>query len=328
MTPAAQAGPRIVTRERIERLMPGLDLVGAIEAGFVAYSRGRAVVPPVGELLLEHGEVHIKYGYIKGEEHYVVKIASGFYRNPERGLPSGGGMMLLFRQDTGEPACLLLDEGVLTDVRTAVAGAIAAKHLAPARVERIGIVGTGTQARLQLRHLAPMTGCRDVLVWGRGERQRECYRADMAGLGYRVETTADSSDVLASCNLVVTTTPATEPILHAGGLRPGTHITAVGSDTPTKQELDAEILARADVVVADSVSQCLERGEIHRAIDAGRLERNRVVELGDVIDGRAAGRTSQDQVTVADLTGVAVQDMKIAEAVFEADERDTRDVDA
>ena len=122
---------KIVTLDEIKRVLPGLDLMPAIEAGFVAYSAGRSVVPPVGELLLEKGEVHIKYGFIKEDEHYVIKIASGFYGNPQLGLPTSSGLMLMFSQATGQPVAALLDEGVLTDVRTAVAGAIAAKYLAP-----------------------------------------------------------------------------------------------------------------------------------------------------------------------------------------------------
>jgi len=307
----------IATLAEIERALGGLELLPAIEDAFARYSAGEAVVPPVGELLLPGGDVHIKYGFLAGDPYYVVKIASGFYDNPQLGLPSSSGLMLLFEQRTGEPVAVLLDEGRLTDIRTAVAGAVAAKYLAPSRVRRIGIVGTGIQARLQLRYLRA-TGCRDALVWGRGERQAAAYHEEMAAAGFDVSVTHDTDEVLASCDLVVTTTPATVPILRAAALRPGTHITAVGSDTAAKQELDAEILARADVVVADSRAQCRERGEIHHALAANALSENRVVELGDVIAGRAAGRTADDQVTVADLTGVAVQDIAIASAVFEA----------
>lgn len=307
---------RIIARQEIEEVLPRLDLVPAIERGFVDYSAGRATIPPVGELLLETGEVHIKYGYVEGGDHYVIKIASGFFDNPALGLPSGNGMMLLFSQRTGEPACVLLDEGLLTDVRTAVAGAVAAKHLAPADVERIGILGTGTQARLQLLHLAPIVRCRRVLVCGRGSEQLESYRAQFSDSDFDIETTRDPDELLASCSLVVTTTPATEPLLRGETLTPGTHVTAVGSDTASKQELEVAVLARADVVVADSRQQCWERGEIHQALAAGDLKRDEVVELGEVIDGRSAGRTENSQITVADLTGVAVQDLAIAEAVF------------
>lgn len=306
---------RVVSLAEIQAVLVGIDLLPDIEEGFVAYSAGRAVVPPVGELLLDGGDVHIKYGYIRGEPFYVVKIASGFYGNPALGLPSSNGLMLLFEQETGQLRCALLDEGHLTDVRTAVAGAIVARRLAPSLVERIGIVGTGIQARQQLRHLAYLAPC-PVLVWGRGRRQLEAYAADLAGLGFKIEVTDDAADILRRCNLVVTTTPAREPLLFAADLRPGTHITAVGSDTAHKQELDPEILGRAALVVADSIKQCLVRGEIHQALKAGTIAQFDLVELGQLLDGQHPGRTAEAQITVADLTGVAVQDIKIAEAVY------------
>ena len=307
----------IYTLDQIKSILPELDLVPAIEEGFRRYSAQQAVVPPVGELLLEKGEVHIKYGYLQGGEYYVIKVASGFYGNPQLGLPSSNGMMLLFSQQTGQPEAILLDEGHLTDIRTAVAGAIAAKHLAPDRVSRIGIVGAGIQARLQLRYLGDVTSCRDVLVWGRDESEVDVYRDEMERHGFRVETTLDTAILQETCNLIVTATPAAKPLLHVEHLQQGTHITAVGSDTPHKQELDARILARADLVVADSIAQCLERGEIHQAIKAGLLAPERLVELGQVISGEANGRTDDGQITIADLTGVAVQDIAIATAVVE-----------
>lgn len=310
---------RISSLDNIRSVLPGIALVPEIEQGFVAYSRGHAVVPPVGELIFKHppGEVHIKYGYIEGEEYYVIKIASGFQGNRMLGLPSSNGMMLLFRQRTGEPVAVLLDEGYLTDVRTAVAGAIAAKHLAPRQVSRIGIAGTGVQARLQLQHLETVTDCREVLAFGRDQSKLEQYARDMAEHGFVVECTKAANELLERCNLIVTTTAATAPIL-TGRARPGTHITAMGSDTREKQELDAALLAAADVIVADSIEQCLERGEIHQALQRKAIALDGIVELGSIICGDVAGRTSDEQVTVADLTGVAVQDMQIARTVFAA----------
>ncbi len=307
---------KVVGLSEIRAVLAEIDLLPLLEEGFAAYSAGRANVPPVGELLLPEGEVHIKYGALEGDEFYVVKIASGFYGNPARGLPSGNGLMLLFRQATGEPVALLLDEAYLTDVRTAAAGAIAARHLAPRRVERVGVAGTGVQGRLQAIHLKPVTPCRDLLVWGRGEEQLAAYRAALEREGFRIETTRDPAELLRTCNLVVTATAARQPLLAAADLRPGTHLTAVGSDTPDKQELEAAILARADLVVADSIPQCLLRGEIHHALAAGLIAEDDLIELGAVIAGTAPGRTTDDQITVADLTGVAVQDIKIAEAVY------------
>jgi len=306
---------RIVERPEIEEVLAGLDVLPLIESGFVAYSEGRAVVPPVGELILEEGEAHIKYGFIRGEPWYVIKIASGFYKNAERGLPSGDGMMLLFSQATGQPVATLLDRGHLTDVRTAAAGAIGARYLAPRRVERIGVAGAGVQARLQVQHLKPVTDCRSALAWGRTDEELEAYRRDMEAVGFDMAVTRDPAELGASCNLIVTTTPATEPLLRVDDIRSGTHITAIGSDAPHKQELDPAILSRASLVVADSRAQCRERGEIARALDAGAISPDQVSELGDVISGKTPRRTDDDQITVFDSTGVAVQDIQIASAV-------------
>jgi ornithine cyclodeaminase len=249
----------------------------------------------------------------------IHRATSGFYDNPQLGLPSSNGLMLLFEQKTGELRAVLLDEGHLTDIRTAVAGAIAARHLAPREVHRIGIAGTGIQARLQLEYLAGVTDCRDVIVTGRDEGRLARYRDDMAEFGFSVATTRDAAELAGTCNLIVTTTPATEPVLPwPGKVTAGLHITAVGSDTPHKQELDTAFLGHADVVVADSIAQCETRGEIHRALRDGAIRREDVVELGAVIAGKATGRESDEQLSVADLTGVAVQDIKIATAVFEA----------
>ena len=308
----------IITLDQIKQVLPSIDIMPQIEHGFQAYSEGRVTVPPVGEMILEKGEVHIKYGFVREEEYYVIKIASGFYGNASLGIPSGNGLMLLFRQETGELVSILLDEGYLTDVRTAVAGAIAAKYLAPSKVHRIGIAGTGTQARLQLSYLKDVVDCRDVLVWGRNLEKLNSYKSDMGKEGFIIETTLDATEILHQCNLVVTTTPAKSPFLFRKDLLPGTHITAVGSDTPDKQELDAPMLGSADVVVADSIEQCLVRGEIFQAIKTGDLKREQLIELGHMISGRSEGRTSDRQTTIADLTGVAVQDIRIAQAVYNA----------
>ncbi len=308
----------IITLQKIKQILPKINLISEIEKGFISYSENQTVVPPVGELLLEKGEVHIKYGYIKDDGYYVIKIASGFYENAKYGISSSNGLMLLFKQETGELASILLDEGYLTDVRTAIAGAISAKYLAPKNVNKIGIVGTGIQARLQLRYLKDVTDCRKVLVWGRSEEKLVNYKTEMELEDFEVETTQNASNILQPCNLIVTTTPSKEAILSAKNLQKGTHITAVGSDTPHKQELDSEILKMADLVVADSISQCLERGEIYKAIYASKITENELVELGDIISGKQSGRTSDEQITIADLTGVAVQDIQIAKAVFKA----------
>ncbi len=304
----------------IKSALEGVDLIPLIEAGFVAYSEGRSVVPPVGELVFKDppGDVHIKYGYIKGDDYYCIKIASGFYENEEVGLPGGSGMMLLFRQKTGESVCVLHDEAYLTDVRTAVAGAISAKYLAPEEVSAIGVIGTGRQARLQVEYLDGVVDCHEVAVWGRTPEKVDRYQNDMITKGYVVTVCDSPSEVAERSNLIITTTTATEPLLSADDISFGTHITAMGSDTHEKRELDGGVLAKADLVVADSIPQCRERGEIAWCLREGAIAEGDILELGNVINGQSPGRTSEDQITVADLTGVAVQDIQIATAVYGA----------
>jgi len=311
----------------IEHVLPELDLVELMSGAFVAYSDKRAFVAPVAELLLECGDVHIKAGYLEGGDSYVVKIASGFYDNPKLGLPSSNGMMLLFDQRTGNPVAVLLDEGRLTDHRTAAAGAVAARYLGNANINRIVIFGTGNQARRQLAHLRTVTSCRNVVIWGRGDTQLENCAKEAMALGFDVETTLDAERAAASGDLIVTTTTSTAPLFPADAVKPGTQVTAVGSDTPVKQELEPELLARADCVAADSLSQCVERGEIFQAVRADAISEHAAVELGDIIAGRAAGRRRAADITIVDLTGVAVQDVEIARAVHEALEVNTKGKD-
>ena len=311
--------PRVVPLTEIERVLPDIDVIGAMEQAFIAYSEGRAVVPPVGELLFDDppGDAHIKYGYLKGDDVFVIKVATGFYDNPRKGLPPNAGLMLVFDARTGLPRAVLLDEGHLTNVRTAAAGAVAAKHLMPETVTTIGVLGTGLQARMQAGMLKRITPVRDLVLWGRRPDQAEARASDLRDDGFAVAIAATPADVAAKANLIVTATASQSPLLDRADIRPGTHITAMGSDTETKQELGPALIASADAVIGDSLAQCRERGEIHQAIKAGAFDIARARELGAVISGKAPGRRSPDDITIADLTGVAVQDIAISKAVLE-----------
>jgi len=309
---------KIYNLDQIKEALKSLNPIRAIEEGFVAYSQGKVVVPPVGELLFENppGDMHIKYGYIKGDECYVVKVASGFYENYKLNIPNNTGLMLVFKQKTGELASILLDEGYLTNVRTAAAGAVAAKYMAPKSINRIGIFGAGVQGRMQLQYLKSITDCKDVVVWGINQEELDTYKEYMEAEGYNIQTTLDSNEVASNCNLIVTATPSKSPLLYADHIRNGTHITAIGSDTPEKNELDPMILKKADIVVADSTDQCQSRGEIYQALKAGVLFKGDYVELGQVISHEELQRQSENQITIADLTGVAIQDIQISIAVY------------
>lgn len=305
---------RIFNRQQVEGAVDREALIAALEGGFAAYSKGEVNVPPVGYLGFDDppGDVHIKYGHRKGDEVFVIKVASGFYDNPKIGLASGNGLMLVFSARTGAPVAALIDESALTDLRTAAAGAVAAKHLAPKSVRAIGIVGGGVQARLQLDFLRHVTACRRALVWARNRAQAEALRVD----GFEIEVAPSVAELARQCNLIVTTTPARAPLLFAADVQPGTHITAVGADAPGKQELDAELFRKAQVRAVDSRSQCFDHGDSFHALEAGLVKEADFVELGEVIAQRSRGRTGEEQITIADLTGLAMQDIEIAKLVY------------
>lgn len=307
----------IINKHEIQSIVKQLDVLAAMEKGFMDYSNGKTVVPPVGELLFEkeNGDAHIKYGYIKDDDFFVIKIATGFYDNPKLGLSSSQGMMLVFSQKTGEPVAVLLDEGMLTDIRTAAAGALAAKYFAPKQVRAIGIIGTGIQARLQLKYLEHIVDCKSAWVWGRNTENVETFKRDMEG-DFQVNIAGTPAELAQHCNLIVTTTPAEAPLLFSEDVLPGTHITAVGSDTHKKQELDSAMLKRADLVIADSIPQSKSRGEIFRATQDGVDLDHKIVELGTAIQDAALQRKNEEQISIVDLTGVAVQDIMIAVAVY------------
>ena len=189
--------PEIFDRAQIERALQQVDVTAAIEEGFVSYSEGKVVVPPVGELLFDDppGDVHIKYGYIKGDDYFVIKVASGFYGNVALGLSPADGLMLVFSQKTAQLRCILLDDGHLTNVRTAAAGAVVARYLAPKKVERIGVFGAGVQGKMQVEALLPIVDCRKIVVWGRSEEELEAYREAMSGHRLDIQTTLTGDEI-------------------------------------------------------------------------------------------------------------------------------------
>ena len=267
------------------------------------------------------GETHIKYGYIKGQEYYAVKIASGFPNNAALGLSNSQGVILLFSQKTGALVAVLLDEGHLTDVRTAIASMITLKYLAPKNIRKVGIVGTGIQAKLQLAYLHQVTDCKDIVVWGRNEDKVKAYQTYFKDSPYRIEAASSLAYLATQCQAIITTTSSKEPLLYFEYIQPGTHITALGADTAEKIELDPNILLHADLVVSDSIAQSQQRGEVYQARKYDCLEETKLIELGSLISDPSKGRQSDQQVTVADLTGVAVQDIMIATAVFNGELR-------
>ena len=310
--------PITLNWDEMKPLIAKMDINDAMRNAFIEYSNGNAVIPPVGELIMQQppGEVHIKYGYIKGGSHYVIKIASGFPNNQKENIKPGQGMMLLFDIQTGMPEAILIDDANLTDIRTAIAGAITSQALSNQDLESFTIIGTGVQARYQAIHVSQLMKIEKVRVWGRDPAKAYQLREDLPDLDVNIEE--DIEKLIKESGLIITTTSSKEPLIQSDWVKPGTHITAVGSDTPEKCELDPNILSMADLVVADSLEQNLIRGEIHQAVKRSIINSESIVELGEIFAGLNPGRTNDDSITVADLTGVAVQDLVIAKAVLSA----------
>ena len=292
-----------------------LDAVKVVEDAFAALATGKVVMPPILSMAIPeaHGEVDVKTAYIPGFDGFAIKVSPGFFDNPRLGLPSLNGLMILFSATTGLVQALLLDNGYLTDIRTAAAGAVAARHLAPSTVETAGVLGTGVQARLQIKAAHLVRPFSRALVWGRDIEKAKACAADLSrDLGIDARVDDNPQRVVAESQLVITTTPATEPILKAGWLHPGLHVTAMGSDQHGKNEIEAEALVQADLYVADRVSQTEELGELRSAIAAGLWQGGAPPELGEIVAGTRTGRARDDQVTICDLTGTGAQDTAIA----------------
>ena len=300
------------------------DALAAIEDAFTRLARREADVPPILGLFVpeRHGEIDVKAAFIHGLPSLAVKIASGFFDNGRWGLPSGSGLMVVLSTATGYPQAVLLDNGYLTDVRTALAGAAAAKYLAPERIRTVGVIGAGTQGRCQVRALQLVRSFDRVLVFDTSRQAVDSYLAEMPEVlagsrEVRVEP-ADPETLVRESDVVITCTPSHEPVVRAGWLHPGMHITAMGADVPEKHELESECLRRADRLACDLKAQCFARGEFHHAVAESALPADvAVTELGDLTSGRAPGRQRTGDISICALTGVGVQDTAIALLAFE-----------
>ncbi|MBZ9862906.1 cyclodeaminase [Mesorhizobium sp. CA12] len=307
----------ILTESDLRKIVTlDLDAVACVENAFRALATLPVAMPPILRLdIPEHrGEVDVKSAYVPGIDGFAVKISSGFFDNPTLGLPSGGGMMVLLSAKTGVVEALLLDKGYLTDIRTAAAGAVAAKHLSRQDSSVAAIFGAGLQAGLQLEALRLVRPIEEARIWARDAAKGEATAARLREkLGILVRAEPDAANAAAGADIIVTTTPSTEPLIKAGFVSAGQHITAMGSDAEHKNEIAPAILRMADLYVADSAKQTRRLGELHHAIEAAVFAADaEVTELGQIIAGSKPGRRSASDITIADLTGTGVQDTAIA----------------
>jgi ornithine cyclodeaminase len=310
---------RVVPLEAFRDKIPYSMAIAAVERGFRALALGQAALPDpmVLELRDQQAEVHVKGAHLTGARHIVLKVATGFYRNRARGLPSGDGMFLLLDAQTGAPELLLEEHGYLTDFRTAAAVALTLKYLAPQDAREALLIGAGALARLTARAMLAQMALTRLTLWNRSRERAEALARELAQVVDTPIAPALESAVR-DHRVIVTATASTSPLVMAAWVGAGTHVTSVGTGSPEKIELEPALLARADKLVADRVFQTERYGNLHHAVAAGAVTRDNVyAELGDLAAGRRVGRERADEITVADLTGVGVQDAAIAQAVVE-----------
>jgi ectoine utilization protein EutC len=314
--------------ELLQNIRLDAGAIADVERGFAELHKGNANVPPIMMIPIAEldAEVDIKSAYIKGLPFLAVKVASGFFQNSSRGLPSQSGQMLVIDAETGFLRAVLLDNGYLTQVRTGAAGAVAARYLAPKHARDAGVIGAGVQARFQMRALALVRDISTIRTFSLDNNEiRDAYVRDMeAELGVRVIKASSAEEVVRESSVVVTTTPSRKPFIRAEWLHPGLHLTTMGSDAEEKQEVDAAVSGLVDILACDLKSQSLRLGELRSARAAGAIDDTTpIIELGALVVGQHPGRTTEDQVTMCDLTGVGVQDTMIAVRAYAlAEERD------
>jgi ornithine cyclodeaminase len=301
---------RVVELPEILAAIDAEEVQALLTEGFIRFSAGACQVMAVGHLDFAEagGDCHVKGGHLAGDDVFVVKCSTTFYRNAELGLPSANGFVAILGARTGEVLAILHDHGQLSDIRTAITGAIAARAVARPGPHMLGIVGTGMQARLQAEWIARTLDVEGLLVWGRHPKRAEQLAAELGGASVTLDQLCGDADI------IVTTTPSTAPLVQARWVTPGKRIIAVGADAPGKCELDPGLFEGA-VAIADSRIQCIDHGECGWAIRAGFLDPGAIVELGQLLAKPKS--FPDDRTVIVDLTGVGVQDVQIAKSVWQ-----------
>ncbi len=300
----------------IEATVQPHDILDTVRGALIAHAEGRTTVPPPIHLAFPESDAdcHVKAGWVQGADDFAVKIASGSYRNAERGLPTNHGLVVVLSATTGQVRAILDDGGRLTAWRTAAAGALVSDAMARPEAATVGVFGTGEQAELQVAWLALLRPVNAVLVHGRdvGRAAALCERLAGHGLAAQPASAAES----AAADIVITTTPATVPVLAAEDVQPGAHVTGIGTDMPHKNELPASLFARAAVIATDDHDQCLHHGDFGQAVRAGVVGADADIAVGDVL--RSGVRRSAGDITIADLTGIGAVDAAVASRVVAA----------
>jgi len=306
-------------KDIIQHVNLNKDLIPIIEDAFKSLSKGKTVMPPIMRIDIEkyHGESDIKAAYVEGLDSFAIKIASGFFDNPKLGLPSSNGLMVLLDSETGVIKSVLLDEGYLTDTRTAIAGAIAAKYLSNQDASNIGIIGAGIQARLQLKAILLVRKINKINLWARDKVKVDEFIDSLKDLKIDINISESCKELASSSDIILTTTPSKKPLLEFDWIKKGTHITAMGSDAEQKNELHPAMIKLCDKYIPDNQPQTTILGELHHAIKENLISPDhKFDDLGSIIIDPSLGRKNKEDITICDLTGTGVQDTAIARYTY------------
>ena len=316
---------RIVPLEEIQRTVTFDAAIDAVRDAFIAFDAGHITQPDPMQILFERddgsffGDCHVKAAQRADGPYFAVKLAAGFYDNPRQGLPANSGLLLVMSSTTGRPVALLQDDGWLTQLRTAAAATLAAMLAPLDATSRVGVIGTGIQSRLNARMLCAQLGVDEVLVHGRSEAGTSAFSDALAEHAVRSEPVADVETLCDRCDVVITATPSTTPVIRLEDLTGSLHIVALGCDSPGKLEIDPAVLAAADLVVTDSHDQCLHHGDFGAAVRAGAIAEDADLGLGAVLAGHhQAADFAAASLSVVDLTGLGAQDLAVASLVVDA----------
>lgn len=288
--------------------------VGLMRDTFAEVGAAQTRVAPVAQIFVPEvgGQVCLKGATSSRHPLFAVKASANFPANARSGLPTNDGFMVLFDAATGLLRAVLLDHGYLTRLRTAAAGAAATHLLARADARKVTVVGAGNQAELQILALRCTREIDHVVVCARDASRAAELAAKFRQRGLDASSTSDLEQAVRAAEILITTTSARHPIISAEWVAPGAHITAVGSDAPDKTELASDLLPKAEPYACDHLEQCRTLGEWRAALENGVLLASPPPTLGDIVSGARAGRTRDEAITIADLTGVGIQDTVIA----------------
>lgn len=311
----------VLNEDELRQTITLPEAIIAVETAFTALAENRLHRPGRFTLDMPGGKskVEVEGSYLNQTPYYIIRVNSSFHQAYQLDLPSSSGLALVFDALSGQPIALMVDNGYISQLRAGAAGALAARYLANPTLNRVAVIGSGRQAYIQLKSLMMDRSIGLVSVWGRSPLHVDSYARRMVeDHDLNIEIAASPEAAVRLADLVITATSSQEPLLKADWLKPGVHINAVGSNHPDKQELHVDVLQRAEVIIADKLDQCMAAGEIHHALAAGVITPQQVQgELGQLIKGQIPGRTHPSQITVADLTGVEVQDTVIATLAME-----------